>query len=168
MPASSFLVSVAVIALAVLSAACRQDMHNQPKYKPLRPSAFFADNRSSRPTIEGAVARGQLREDTHLYTGKLGSGQQGSQPGGASGSQPTVATGDEQQAGLVAQGAASSQGAASQSGNASSQAMPGVNTQPGQQAATQSYQGYVTTFPFAIDEAAINRGQERFNIYCSV
>jgi mono/diheme cytochrome c family protein len=46
-------------------------MHDQPKYIPLRQSTFFADERSARPLITGTVARGQLREDSLLYTGKL-------------------------------------------------------------------------------------------------
>ena len=44
-------------------AACRQDMHDQPKYIPLRPSEFFADGRSARPIPDGTVARGQLNAD---------------------------------------------------------------------------------------------------------
>jgi hypothetical protein len=55
--------------MAVLS-ACRQDMHDQPKYIPLRPSDFFADGRSARPLIEGTVARGYLDANVLLYTGK--------------------------------------------------------------------------------------------------
>jgi mono/diheme cytochrome c family protein len=50
---------------------CRQDMHNQPKYRPLRPSALFADHSSSRPLVEGTVARGALNEDEALFTGKV-------------------------------------------------------------------------------------------------
>jgi mono/diheme cytochrome c family protein len=53
-------------------AACRQDMHDQPKYIPLRESSFFGDVRSARPLVEGTVARGHLRDDTLLYTGKVG------------------------------------------------------------------------------------------------
>jgi len=49
-----------LILLLVLAGACRQDMHDQPKYRPLRPSAFFPDGRSSRPRIEDTVARGEL------------------------------------------------------------------------------------------------------------
>jgi len=61
---------VLTLALAALSlTACRQDMHDQPKYIPLRPSEFFADGRSERPLIEGTVARGHLNDDTALYTG---------------------------------------------------------------------------------------------------
>jgi len=51
--------------------ACRQDMHDQPKYVPLRESTFFADSRSARAPVPGTVARGQLHEDTLLYTGKI-------------------------------------------------------------------------------------------------
>jgi mono/diheme cytochrome c family protein len=53
------------------SAACRQDMHDQPKYIPLRQSPFFGDDRSARPLVAGTVARGHLREDSLLYTGKV-------------------------------------------------------------------------------------------------
>ena len=60
-----------VAALSVLT-GCRQDMHDQPKYIPLRESSFFGDVRSARPLVEGTVARGHLREDTLLNTGKVG------------------------------------------------------------------------------------------------
>ena len=57
--------------LVVLAAgACRQDMHDQPKYKPLRSSEIFADKRSARPLVEGTIARGTLREDAAFFTGK--------------------------------------------------------------------------------------------------
>lgn len=49
---------------------CRQDMHNQPKYKPLAATDFFGDGRSERPAIDDTVARGQLRIDQARYTGK--------------------------------------------------------------------------------------------------
>ena len=51
-------------------AGCRQDMHDQPKYKPLRPSPLFSDHSSARPLIEGTVARGTLHEDEAFFTGK--------------------------------------------------------------------------------------------------
>jgi mono/diheme cytochrome c family protein len=60
----------ALTAALVFVAGCRQDMQDQPKYIPLRPSAFFADGRSQRPPIEGTVPRNWLREDAYLYTGK--------------------------------------------------------------------------------------------------
>jgi mono/diheme cytochrome c family protein len=57
--------------LSVSLAGCRQDMHDQPKYVPFRESTFFPDQRSARPVVAGTVARGQLREDALLYTGKV-------------------------------------------------------------------------------------------------
>lgn len=51
--------------------ACRQDMHDQPKFIPLRPTQLFADGRSARPFIEGTVARGHLNDDPAFYTGKV-------------------------------------------------------------------------------------------------
>lgn len=52
-------------------AGCRQDMHNQPRYRPLRSSSFFGDARASRPLVPGTVARGQLRDDPAFYDGKV-------------------------------------------------------------------------------------------------
>jgi mono/diheme cytochrome c family protein len=46
-------------------------MHNQPKYRPLRATTFFADGASARPLVEGTVARGTLNEDQAFYTGKV-------------------------------------------------------------------------------------------------
>ena len=61
-----------MIGLLLLSAGCRQDMHDQPKYKTYAASDFFSDRRSARPLIQGTVARGQLRLDRHLYEGRVG------------------------------------------------------------------------------------------------
>lgn len=58
-------------ALTVLG-SCRQDMHDQPKYKPQRGSDFFADGRSNRPLLPGTIARGRLLDDELLDTGKVG------------------------------------------------------------------------------------------------
>ena len=62
--------AVLALALAFATAGCRQDMHDQPKFIPLRPSTFFDDGRSARPLVEGTVPRGQLNEDAAFYTGK--------------------------------------------------------------------------------------------------
>ena len=51
---------------------CRQDMFNQPKYKPLQSSAFFADGRASRPLPEDTVPFGNSRSDELFRTGKVG------------------------------------------------------------------------------------------------
>jgi hypothetical protein len=61
-----------LLAATALLSGCRLDMHLQPKQNPLSRSDFFADQRSERPPVEGTVARGQLREDTYLYTGQIG------------------------------------------------------------------------------------------------
>lgn len=55
----------------LLLVGCRQDMHDQPRYEALEPSDFFTDGRSSRPLVEGTIARGHLRSDELLYTGKV-------------------------------------------------------------------------------------------------
>ena len=59
-----------VATLALLAAGCRRDMHIQPKYLPYEETNFFADGRDERPQIPGTVARGHLRTDDLLYTGK--------------------------------------------------------------------------------------------------
>jgi mono/diheme cytochrome c family protein len=91
-------VAVAVVVLG--AAACRQDMHDAPRYKPLAASDFFADGRSARNLPMGTVARGWLREDEALYTGR-------------------------------------------------------------------SNGEFVAEFPLAIGPAEMQRGRERFNIYCT-
>jgi mono/diheme cytochrome c family protein len=119
--------------LSLLS-ACRQDMHDQPKYRPLRPIDAFGsitDGRSARPLVEGTVARDELRDDVEFFTGKL-----------------------------------------KQSGATTTQAQnvpaPQTVNPQGAQVPAQTYQGFVTDFPMPITAADLDRGQERFNIYCSV
>jgi hypothetical protein len=65
-------------------AGCRQDMHNQPKYIPLRASEFFRDGRSARNPVANTVPRnsritdtefykgGNVYEDNYFLTGKIG------------------------------------------------------------------------------------------------
>jgi mono/diheme cytochrome c family protein len=58
---------------AGLLVGCRQDMHDQPKHKPLSASDFYTtDHRSARPPVPGTVARGHLDDDSPYYTGKEG------------------------------------------------------------------------------------------------
>ena len=75
-------------------------MQDQPRYKPLAETDFFADHRSERPEVEGTIARGHLRIDEARYVGKV--------------------NGED-----------------------------------------------ITDFPIPISKADIDRGQERFNIYCA-
>src|SRR5579884_4145867 len=65
------------LVLLLAMAACRNDMHDQPRMKPLRRSDFFADGREGRPLLAGTVARGQLNEDAYYLTGYQAPGQYG-------------------------------------------------------------------------------------------
>ncbi len=53
----------------LLASSCRRDMQDQPKYKPLRESQFFADGRASRPIPSGTIARDELDADDSFHTG---------------------------------------------------------------------------------------------------
>ena len=48
----------------LLAAGCRQDMHDQPKFKPLRPNPMFDDGGSARPLVEGTVPRASARDES--------------------------------------------------------------------------------------------------------
>jgi len=61
----------AIAAACLALAGCRQDMHDAPSYDPLQQTAFFANGAASRTLVANTVARGQLRADEHLYTGKV-------------------------------------------------------------------------------------------------
>jgi cytochrome c553 len=63
--------ALAMIVASVALTGCRQDMHDAPSYRPLQASAFFANDASARMLVANTVARGQLREDELLYTGKV-------------------------------------------------------------------------------------------------
>lgn len=69
-PARKNALAVSLVFVALLL-GCRQDMHVQPRYEPEDPSTFFSDGRSERPPVAGTVARGQLRIDELLYTGRM-------------------------------------------------------------------------------------------------
>jgi mono/diheme cytochrome c family protein len=66
--AAAFVAATVTVALA---AGCRQDMQVQPRYKPLDATGFFGDGRSARPPVPGTVARGELRINEAMYTGKV-------------------------------------------------------------------------------------------------
>ncbi len=65
--------SVAMLALFVLlGTSCRQDMHDQPKYKPLGANRFFVDGRDARPIPAGTIARDELDDDDSFHSGEAG------------------------------------------------------------------------------------------------
>ena len=60
------------VSVGLLIGGCRQDMHDAPRYEAYEKSDFFGDARSMRPQVAGTVARGQLREDSAMFSGKVG------------------------------------------------------------------------------------------------
>jgi mono/diheme cytochrome c family protein len=56
-------------AFIAFAAGCRRDMQDQPRYKPLSASRFFADGRSARPIPAGTIARDELNDTDLLHTG---------------------------------------------------------------------------------------------------
>ena len=63
---SRFLAAACAAVCLIFGAGCeylKQDMANQPKNRPLSPSASFEDGRSERPLVENTVARGSLAND---------------------------------------------------------------------------------------------------------
>ena len=69
--------TLATAAFLLLSIGCRQDMHDAPRFDPLEriDPAIHSDARSARDPIPGTIARGLLKEDTVLYTGKTADGK---------------------------------------------------------------------------------------------
>ena len=64
-----------VVLLAVGVGACRQDMHDAPRYEAYEANSFYADGRASRETPTGTVARGWERADDLFYTGRDSAGE---------------------------------------------------------------------------------------------
>jgi cytochrome c5 len=67
---NQFGLGLLLVGLCFTGAGCRRDMQDQPKMKPFRGTSFFGDGLSARPPVQGTIARGFLRTDTELFTGK--------------------------------------------------------------------------------------------------
>ena len=153
--------------------ACRQDMQDQPRYEVYEPSTFFKDGLSSRPLVEGTVPRGYLREDVHLYTGKYGRST-ATMPGASSGQNTTGQANQDGRSSAMqhSPNTGMTQTAASGGGNVSGGGEGRSSSSGGAAAATTTAGGAagtdVTTFPFPVTEQVVNRGQERYTIFCSV
>ena len=109
--------------------------------KPYRSSTFFRDGLSTRPPIDGTVARGFLKTDTEFFTGKkAGKGGAGAGASAAetpAGPQPTSGGGTSATgSGAAAQGAA-------------------------------TYPDDVEIFPIPVTEKVVKHGQERYEIFCA-
>ena len=148
-------------AFCLLISGCRIDMQDQPKYEAYESSRTFKDGQASRPLVEGTVARGHLREDAYLYTGK------GSAAGaGAVNSVAQTGTATGGMGAAVPNTSAMSAASASQGGgdvNVRGNTAGGVPN--AQQAAAM---GGPDVFPVALTREALERGRERYNIYCIV
>lgn len=59
-----------LLAMVCCCTGCQQKMAAQPSYRPLQPCELFDDGRASRPFIAGTVARGHLRTNLALYSGR--------------------------------------------------------------------------------------------------
>ncbi|HZG53918.1 MAG TPA: cytochrome c, partial [Pyrinomonadaceae bacterium] len=147
---------------------CRQDMQDQPRYEVYEPSRSFSDGQSSRPYVEGTVARGYRDVNTAYYTGKNAAGASG---GGAGGQSAGGGTGG----GLAPMTSASVNAPNAQGANTGGTQTGGdVNVRgnvagnvPGGAGQTGT-PGGVNEFPFAITAKELDRGEERFNIYCAM
>jgi mono/diheme cytochrome c family protein len=139
------------------------DMQDQPKYKTYRAGErkFFPDGASVRQPVEGTVPRkgagADYRDrDDYFYTGKTaGQTAAGAQTGATSSSAGAAVP-------AVSTGAASNSlaGGGTLGGGNAAGGVPGAR----EAAAT----GGSDIFPINIDEAALQRGRDRFQIYCVV
>ncbi len=108
--------------------------------KPYRSSTFFRDGLSSRPQIEGTVARGFLKLDTEFFTGKKpGKNGVAPLPGPAATPEGAQSTGTTA---VPATPATAPQGAA-------------------------AYPDDVEVFPIPVTKEIVLRGKERYEIFCS-
>ncbi len=62
----------AALSLLIIGASigCQQKMAEQPSYRPLEPSRFFADGRASRPLVAGTVSRSDIENDAAITSGR--------------------------------------------------------------------------------------------------
>jgi mono/diheme cytochrome c family protein len=139
-------------------------MQDQPRYEAYESSGFFKDGLSSRPLVEGTVPRGYLRSDKQLFTGQNDKAQSNTNASAQRG----------EQAGVNANAQGNS------SGNSSSRAanmLSGIMDTPtgstsqtgavGAQAAAGDAND-VEEFPFPVTAEVMQRGQERYQIFCAM
>ena len=61
--------TLSLAAALVLTAGCRQNMHNQNKVEPLEASDFYADGQAARPIPANTVSRSSMGDKVAPYTG---------------------------------------------------------------------------------------------------
>jgi mono/diheme cytochrome c family protein len=120
----SKLLWTAILSLIAVTAGCRYDMQDQPRYKPYKQSDFFADKRASRDLPQGTVPRGQLRDNKALYTGKKE--------------------------------------------NIDPNAQVQTTTDPSGNTLIASFPNDIEEFPIPVTKELLDRGEERYKVYCIV
>lgn len=156
-------------------------MADQPRHEPLEASGFFRDGRSARQLVPGTIARGYLRDDPILFTGRAGTSQaapsdQGAAPTDTGGQTGREGAGDVGATEDAPTGQAGRQGQVGQEqttegGQERGSIIPGggeQGQQPGQQQAGQEGEAPAELFPFPITLEVLELGRERYNIYCAV
>jgi mono/diheme cytochrome c family protein len=138
-PLHTFLILLLTAHCLLLTAACRRDMQDQPKMKPYRSTVFFKDGLSSRQLVEGTVPRGFLKTDTEFFTGK--------KAGRASGA--ISATNNPQTPPGPQSNVAETNTATNLTGAA-------------------AYPDDVEVFPLPVTKEVVERGKERYDIFCTV
>jgi len=142
----TFHLHLAFLAILAVSAGCQQKMADQPSFKPLESSDFFADGRSARPAVAGTVARGRLRTDIAFFTGRI----QG----------PNVGT-----ASSVSQAAAAQPASPPAPASSSSALVAPAEVVP---PAFRDDAAFVREMPVAVSEPMLEHGYNRYMIYCVV
>src|SRR5262249_39053347 len=115
-----------ILYLPIAALGCQQKMADQPSYRPLEASRFFADGRSARPLEPGTVSQDVADFGSVLMTGRM----ELNQPSAGS----TIA-----------------------SVSPASQSLGGSRLD-----------NYSPEFPFPITLKELQRGQDRYTIYCAV
>ncbi|HEX8179062.1 MAG TPA: cytochrome c [Pyrinomonadaceae bacterium] len=154
-------------AVCLLPAGCRMDMQDQPRYEVYEPSRTFDDGLSSRPYVAGTIPRGYLREDKLYYTGKGGGAQTGAQLQTQSGgtTQAVVQTGVPNVQGGTTNGQLPGRADVNLRGNAGGKVGQRQGETSGGGAGAEAD---ATELPFPITEQVLERGRERYQIYCAL
>jgi mono/diheme cytochrome c family protein len=150
-------------AFCLLLSGCRQDMQDQPRYEVYESSKQFKDGLSSRPLVEGTVPRGFLRADAQLYTGKMSKAQAGGAQNANANANQSGQEGNAEGANAAANAGTNSQAAGNGNANAQAGAPSGAASQ-----AKAGEDDDTADFPFAVTAEVINRGQERYRIFCAM
>ncbi|MDQ3907577.1 MAG: hypothetical protein M3268_04455, partial [Acidobacteriota bacterium] len=163
---------LSLVAGCSLFAGCRQDMQDQPRYEAYEPSKFFADGQSSRPFVAGTIPRGHLNDDKFFYQGKTSGQQQGGANG--AGGATTGAVGAQNSGGatqtVLQTSTPNVEGGtgAVPAGDVNTRGNAGGNV--GVRAGeiqSQAGKDDVNAFPFPVTKEVLDRGQERYQIFCS-